>query len=120
MADKTFTQEEVNTIIQDRLAKEKAKYEKQLADVQTDIQQREKRLEAREKLQEKGLPLELVDLIKLDSDESFNTSLSLLEKTYKTRVSEEQAFQGKSGYEPAAGGKPSPDIEIRHAMGLGL
>ena len=30
---RTFTQEELNTIVQDRLAKEKAKYERQLADI---------------------------------------------------------------------------------------
>ena len=34
MADKAFTQEEVNTIIQDRLAKEKAKFDKQISDMQ--------------------------------------------------------------------------------------
>ena len=34
MDEKTFTQEEVNVIVKDRLAKEKAKYDKQLADVQ--------------------------------------------------------------------------------------
>lgn len=81
-------------------------------------------MEAREKLQEKGLPVELVDLVKLDDDEAFNTSLSLLEKTYNTRTPGDQRAgdqpQAKGGYEPAAGGKPAPDCDIRHAMGLGM
>ena len=85
MEDKTFTQEEVNAIVQERLAKEKAKFEKQIADVQKDVSQREKRLQALEKLTEKGLPAELVDLVHLDSDEALNTSLELLEKTYKNK-----------------------------------
>ena len=114
MADKAFTQEEVNTIIQDRLAKEKAKFDKQ-----KDIKRREKRLEAREKLQEKGLPAELIDLVKLDSDETFKSSLDILENAYKTKVPESKPTSG-GGYSPAAGATPDPDANIRKAMGLGL
>lgn len=101
MADKAFTQEEVNTIIQDRLAKEKAKFDKQISDMQEDIKRREKRLEAREKLQEKGLPAELIDLVKLDSDETFKSSLDILENAYKTKVPESKPTSG-GGYSPAA------------------
>ena len=124
MADKAFTQEEVNTIVQDRLAKEKAKFEKQLSDAQADIRRREKRLEAREQLQAKGLPVELADLVKLDDDESFNTSLSLLENTYNSRVPGQQRVGDPpteingGGYIPAAGEKPNPENDIRKAMGL--
>lgn len=124
MADKAFTQEEVNTIVQDRLAKEKAKFEKQLSDAQADIRRREKRLEAREQLQAKGLPVELADLVKLDDDESFNTSLSLLESTYNSRVPGQQRLGDSpteikgGGYVPAAGGQPNPENDIRKAMGL--
>ena len=116
MADKAFTQEEVNTIIQDRLAKEKAKFDKQISE---DIKRREKRLEAREKLQEKGLPAELIDLVKLDSDETFKSSLDILENAYKTKVPESKPTSG-GGYSPAAGATPDPDANIRKAMGLGL
>ena len=120
MADKAFTQEEVNTIVQDRLAKEKAKFEKQIGDMQADIARREKKLEAKEKLREKGLPVELVDLVKLDDDEAFNTSLDILEKAYKTKVPEleNKSATGNAGYVPAAGSAPNPDANIRKAMGL--
>ena len=112
MADKAFTQEEVNTIIQDRLAKEKAKFDKQISDMQEDIKRREK-------LQEKGLPAELIDLVKLDSDETFKSSLDILENAYKTKVPESKPTSG-GGYSPAAGATPDPDANIRKAMGLGL
>lgn len=125
MADKAFTQDEVNTIIQDRLAKEKAKFDKQLNDMQADIRRREKLLDAREQLQAKGLPVELAELVKLEDDDSFNTSLKLLETTYKTRVPARQDNAGGAGagaaaggYNPAAGAPPNPDADIRKAMGL--
>lgn len=119
--NKTFTQEEMNTIIQDRLAKEKAKYEKQLADMQADVRQREKRLEAREKLGEKGLPAELVDLVRLDDDDAFNTSLELLERTYKQKQPETPPGGNSSAaglcYVPTGGSGAASD-PIREAMGL--
>lgn len=121
MTDKTFTQEEVNTIVQDRLAKEKAKYDKQIADMQADIIRREKRLEAREKLQEKGLPAELADLVRLDDDEAFKTSLELLEKTFiqqqrPTSQAKKETVQ-KPAYNPM-GGTGAHSDPIREAMGL--
>lgn len=87
--------------------------------MQEDIKRREKRLEAREKLQEKGLPAELIDLVKLDSDETFKSSLDILENAYKTKVPESKPTSG-GGYSPAAGATPDPDANIRKAMGLGL
>lgn len=123
MADKTFTQEEVNTIVQDRLAREKEKYEKQINDLKEDIAAREKRMEARVKLREKGLPEELADLVKIDNDESFNNSLSLLETAYKSKHVEgpevgNVGTQKNSGYTPMAGGAPNQENNIRRAMGL--
>lgn len=121
MEDKTFTQEEVNNIVQDRLAKEKAKYEKQLSEVQADVARREKLLDARQKLQEKGLPSELAELVKLDDDNSFNTSLELIEKTYNNQQKPDALKQGVTGavtnYNPVSGGAVHND-PIRAAMGL--
>lgn len=119
---RTFTQEEVNTIVQDRLAREKEKHDKALLDMQADIKRRERKLEAREALQQRGLPSELVDLVQLDNDESFNTSLALLEKTYKPMGTDKdktfggQVFNGVV-YKPASGGPAYVD-PIRKAMGL--
>lgn len=120
MEDKTFTQEEVNAIIQDRLGKEKAKHEKQMLDLQKDVSRREKRLQALETLNEKGLPNELVDLVRLDDDEAFNTSIELLEKTYKNNniAGEQNNVRGLySSYTPTGGGAPNID-PVRAAMGL--
>lgn len=117
--NKTFTQEEVNTIVQDRLAKEKAKYEKQLEDMQADVARREKRLDAQEKLKEKGLPAELVDLVNLNDEKSFNTSLELIERTYKQEQPKPQEGGNHKGapYVPMNGAPPCED-PVRTAMGL--
>lgn len=117
--EKLFTQEQVNTIVQDRLAKEKAKYEKQIADMQAEVKQREKRMEAREKLSEKGLPAELIDLIRLEDDQAFKTSLELLERTYKQGRQElpKEGAATKRGYVPKGGISAAYD-PIRGAMGL--
>lgn len=117
--EKLFTQEQVNTIVQDRIAKEKAKYEKQIADMKAEVSQREKRLEAREKLTEKGLPAELADLVRLDDDKAFNTSLELLERTYKQSHQEppEKGTAARHSYIPK-GGKAADYDPVREAMGL--
>lgn len=117
--NKTFTQEEVNTIIQDRLAKEKAKHEKQLLDMQADISRREKRLDAQERLREKGLPAELADLVNLNDDKSFNTSLELIEKTYKQQhpIQAGDEENARPPYSPSGGGTARTD-PIKEAMGL--
>lgn len=117
MENKTFTQEELNTIVQDRLAKEKAKYEKQIADIQRDVVLREKKLQAKEKLSEKGLPAELIDLVRLDNDEAFDTSLELLEKTYKQQNKAQTGTKIQTAYIPNGNDLVRED-PIRSAMGL--
>ena len=122
---KTFTQEELNTIIQDRLAKEKAKYEKQLQDMQAEVTRKERRIDAIDRLREKGLPVELIELCRLDDDKSLEASISLLEKTYKnqqkpdTSNGEANKVAGATmvGVSPPMAGKPQND-PVRSAMGL--
>lgn len=111
--NKTFTQEEVNAIVQDRLAKEKAKYEKQIADLQADVNRREKRLNAVDLLKQKELPAELIDLVDLKDEDSMNNSIALLDKTYK----QQHGADEKPGYTPA-GGRTHYVDPIRSAMGL--
>lgn len=116
--EKLFTQEQVNTIVQDRIAKEKAKYEKQIADMKAEVSQREKRLEAREKLAEKGLPAELADLVRLDDDQAFNTSLELLERTFKQGHQEPPKKDTAAKHYVPRGGTTVDCDPVREAMGL--
>lgn len=115
MEDRTFTQEEVNTIVQDRLAREKAKYDQQLIDMQADVQRREKKMQALEKLKAEDLPTELVELVRTDDDEAFNKSIELLKNTYRSQQNG-TGGQVTQPYRPA-GGHVARD-PIREAMGL--
>lgn len=78
--ERTFTQDDVNKIVQERLAKEKAKYDADFAKRDTELQARELRLKAREVLGEKGLPVELLDALNISSQEAFEQSLAIIEK----------------------------------------
>lgn len=82
--EKLFTQEDVNRIVQERLAKEKSKgtgntgdeLEKRAAELDL----RERKLTAREKLRENGLPDYLVDALNMNTDETFQKSMEAILK----------------------------------------
>ena len=120
--NKTFTQEEVNQIVQDRLAKEKARYDKILADKDAEHTKQMRKHTAKEELHKRGIPAELIDLVRLDDDESCNQSLALLERNYKPKA--EVSGPVVSGRSPENIGKTTParmdsgDKSIRKAMGL--
>lgn len=64
---KTFTQEQVNAIIGERLAKEKSKADAALAEKEQQLAQRELTLTAKERLNEMDLPIELLDALNISS-----------------------------------------------------
>lgn len=113
---RTFTQEEVNSIVKERLAKEKDKLKREqdtfFAEREKKIADRELRMAAVEKLQEKGIPTALVDAINCSDDESIEKSIEILMQAYKNPVEEKAA-----SYVPAYGGENISD-PIRAAMGL--
>lgn len=82
--ERTFTQEDVNRIVQERLAKEKSKGTGNTGDEldkrAADLARRERKLTAREKLQENGLPDYLADALNMNTDEDFQKSLEAILK----------------------------------------
>ena len=114
---KTFTQEEVNQIVSGRLKEEREKMKKEqdatFAEREQKIAAREMRLNAIDKLREKGLPSSLVDAINCSSDEAMSKSIDILMQTYKT----EQGEPHRPAYHPVGGTGEQPDL-IREAMGL--
>lgn len=83
-AERTFTQEDVNRIVQERLAKEKSRSTGNTGDEldkrAADLDLRERKLMAREKLQENGLPDYLVDALNMNTDENFQKSMEAILK----------------------------------------
>ena len=113
---KTFTQEELDKIVQGRIAKERKAWEKHLEDEKTEAQkletmsekekkkyQEEKRIkelddreaaitrreltaQAKVQLADKGMPTELAEILNLTDAESCKKSIETVEKAFQTAV----------------------------------
>lgn len=123
--EKTFTQEDVNRIVQERLAKEKAKNsgETDFAKREQELAQRELHMTAKELLSEKGLPVQLFDALNCADKETMKKSIATIETVfneYKANAAKKQTF---TGFQPGASTRmPNSgdvgDLEIRKAMRL--
>ena len=121
--EKTFTQEDVNRIVQDRLAKEKARNsgETDFAKREQDLARRELRMTAKELLSEKGLSVQLLDALNYTDKEAMEKSIAVIDKAfndYKANLPR-PTFRG---FVPGASSdrlpKISEDQQIRDAMGI--
>lgn len=122
---RTFTQEDVNRIVQERLAKEKSKGsgEADFAKREQELAQRELHMSAKELLSEKGLPVQLFEALNCTDRETMEKSIETVDKYFRecranaTSKIKFRGFQpGASSVQPTA--EPSGDLEIRKAMGL--
>ena len=75
---KTFTQDEVNKIISERLARERAKGDDPLETREKELTARENALKCREYLAEKGHPPALLDIFDTGDDEQFKGKVDKL------------------------------------------
>lgn len=115
--EKTFTQEQVNAIVGERLAKEKAKADAALADREKQLAKREAMFAAKEKITAMGLPLELLEALDYSDDAALDKALNAVQ----------QAIASKSGKRivdvvelPKGANFDTDDVNIklREAMGL--
>lgn len=88
---KTFTQEEVNKIVSDRLARERAKQElqqdpaaEQLAQREKDLTARENRMTCKEYVADMGLDAVLMDIFDTSDAKQFQDSVEKLLEAYPT------------------------------------
>ena len=84
--NKTFTQDDVNRIVQDRLAKDRAKAAEELSKKEQELAQREFRLNSRQKVIDRGYPESLIDALNCTSDEAFNKALDAIDSLIKERT----------------------------------
>lgn len=78
---KTFTQEQVNAIVGKRLAEQKAVMEADFVKREQDLNKREMAIRAKELLVEKGLPKELSDIMRYDTEEELVKAIGTIEHT---------------------------------------
>ncbi len=81
-AVKTFTQEEVNSIVSERLKREKDSINKQFEQRERELEQRENKLDCRQYLTDNGYPLELVEIFNTDNSTDFITRVSAMVEKY--------------------------------------
>ena len=112
--EKLFSQEELNKIISDRLAREREKFAAEVEAQKAELERQTFLLSAKQQLQTKGLPPELVDAVNTSSPESFEKSLELIDK-YIT-MPQKSGFTVTAG-RTGSGARSQPD-PIRKGMGL--
>lgn len=128
--EKTFTQEQVNKIVEERLARERNKYENirkgmspeaaELTEREKNLTRREMTFEAKEKLQEMGLPLEAVGLLNLESSQTVKESTELLIKIMRSAIEAHVEARLRGGKPPkeAMNMVDNEDSVMRAAFGL--
>lgn len=90
--NKTFTQEQVNAIVSDRLARDRQKQSEEMSKKEQELAQREFRLNSRQKLIDRGYSESLMDALNCSSEEAFNKALDIIDSLIKERTpSKEQA-----------------------------
>lgn len=121
---KLFTQDEVNSFVQSRIARlkgqinkdAKTEYEQKFAELQA----RELKLMVKEKLDERGMSRELANIITCTDENDLNSKLDALNKIYGSNAKEKEKPSGfvqigvaGAGFSGTHGSDP-----VRKAMGL--
>ena len=83
---KTFTQDDVNRIVQDRLAKDRAKASEEISRREQELAQREFRLNSRQKLLDRGLPESILDALNCSSETAFDKALETIDSLIRERT----------------------------------
>ncbi len=84
--EKTFSQEQVNAIVQKRLAEDREKASKELGEREQELAHREFRLNSRQKLIDKGYPETLLDALNCSSEEAFDKALGIIDGLMEERL----------------------------------
>lgn len=116
--ERTFTQDDVNRIVQERLAKEKGKGNEELEKRAAELDRRERRINAVEELRKNDLPDYLVDALNMDTDEAFQKSIEAIIKMRKESRLEEPKVIGHGDLIGRIGGLNNHTDPIKVSFGL--
>ena len=108
--EKTFTQEEVDKIVQERLQREKNK-QPELEQREKDLEKRERAFQAKELLQKHNLPEDFQSF--LESSEDMNAAVMQI-----TQGINAYKVSAKSAYKPRSGEPHDKSEELRKSFGL--
>ncbi len=119
--EKFFTQEEVNSIIQQRLAREKekaaAEQEAAFQAREAELKQKELSLTLREKLAQNELPAYIGDILKITDEAAIDQAVSTLKQ-----YAQEERAKVKPGFRVIGGAEQTREASVgqsfRQVMGL--
>lgn len=115
---RTFTQEEVNRIVSDRLSKEKIKAEAAALLREKEIGRREYAYYTQKTLEEKKLPSYLINAFSGGDKEAFDKGIEVIERAVKEATDIHIAERMKGAPPKASSSTSTADATIRGAMGL--
>lgn len=120
LQNRTFTQEDVDRIVGERLAKEKKRAAAEVEQQRQVLEKRERYIDARDMLIKRRLPIELLDVLDYADTEKFGNTLSMLDGIIQNQVQTEISLrlEGAPPPMPGASAAPSKEAELRKAMGL--
>lgn len=120
--EKSFTQDDVNRIVSERLARDRAKSLEEVSKKEQELMQREFRLNGRQKLIDKGYPESLFDALNSSSEEAFEKAIDIIDKLIRKRVESNNGQADLSGFRvvgaPSNNRFDSGEDPIRKAMRL--
>lgn len=127
--EKTFTQEEVNRIVQDRLARDRANRQPEpeepdskeaaMAAKEADLAKRENRLSCIEILEERKLNKGLLDILDTSDKDEFVKKLDALEKLYPDIKPDTKPRPKFTTPMNSTGDRPSPEVlQLKNVFGL--
>ena len=114
--ERTFTQDDVNRIVQERLAKEKGKGSEDLDKRAAELDKRERRMNAIDELRKNDLPDYLVDALNMETDEAFQNSMEAIKKMKGESTNAPGVVIGKC--DPIGTVKKGGGDDLREAFGL--
>lgn len=114
--ERTFTQDDVNRIVQERLAKEKGKGSEDLDKRAAELDKRERRMNAIDELRKNDLPDYLVDALNMETDEAFQNSMEAIKKMKGESTNAPGVVIGKG--DPIGTVKNGGGDDLREAFGL--
>lgn len=125
---KTFTQDEVNKIVENRLKRERQKItevmnqadprEAALMEKERMLNEKELRIEALDILREKNMPEDLLDILNYTDKEARDQSIERIEKAFKAAVQKAAATRLMGGPPIRKAPQEMPDNRIKNAFGL--
>lgn len=101
---RTFTQDDVNRIVSERLAHEREKLQASAKDSEREkaLAAREARLDCREYLDTQGYPAALLDVLDSSDTDKFKTAVEKLVQTFPQITGKSSAPRVLSGWTPGA------------------